>query len=337
MLLIQVGGRNDTLGRRLTQNPDAYQAYLLGLYFWNRGKEDLAKSVLYFERAVEQDPNFALAYSYLADCYYFNAAIKGEVASYEESLKKARSHVSKALSLDETIAEAHTVVAGIKTLEKDYKGAEVEHMLALQLNPNFAIGHNRYGIFLFNRSDLDGAVRELRRGQELDPVSRVTNSALANMLLFDRKYDESIKFSTRAVEIDPSYGPGLLALGESYILKGKHEQATHYLTRIINTSSSETHVELAKSALAISYAESGRRAEAQKLLKELLRSGKKTLPYTFATIYAALGDKDKAFEWLAKEKQTPFRQATLKFDPFLDPLRSDQRFTQLLQRQIQDD
>src|SRR5205085_5765427 len=320
----------------ITENTDAYQSYLMGIYFWSRGREDIAKSIPYFERAVEQDRNFALAYAYLADCYYYNAATGGSVASYDESVKKARENVERALSLNEGIAEAHTVVAGIKTLEKDYASASVEYKRALELNPNFARGHNRYGVFLFHMSDLSGAVRELRRGQELDPASRVSNAALANMILFERNYDEAIRYGSKAVEIDPTFAPGRQALGEAYLLKGMTDEAIAQFNEIIKSKASSVYIELAKADLAIAYANAGRKAAAQRVVQDLLQNAKNLKPYTYATIYTALGEADKGMEWLAKEKLTHFRMATLKYDPFLDPLRADQRYVQLQQQPVQD-
>ncbi|HKC62396.1 MAG TPA: winged helix-turn-helix domain-containing protein [Pyrinomonadaceae bacterium] len=322
---------------RITENTDAYQSYLMGIYFWSRGREDIAKSIPYFERAVEQDRNFALAYAYLADCYYYNAATGGSVASYDESMKKARENVGKALALNEGIAEAHTVVAGIKTLEKDYAGASVEYRRALELNPNFARGHNRYGVFLFHMSDLSGAVNELRRGQELDPASRVSNAALANMLLFERNYDEAIVYAHKAVEIDPDFAPGRLALGEAYLLKRMYNESIAQFNEILKNKAAGKNLQIAKADSAIAYASSGRKAEAQSLLQDLLQNEKDMLPYGFATIYAALGDRDQAMKWLEKEKLSHFRMATLKYDPFLDPLRSDERYNQLLKKPVEDD
>jgi DNA-binding winged helix-turn-helix (wHTH) protein/TolB-like protein/Tfp pilus assembly protein PilF len=318
--------------RRMTQNTEAYQAYLMGLYFWNlSGKEGVTKAVPYFERAVALDSNFALAYAYLADCYYFDAAVRYGLASYDESLKRAHEHVARALAFDETIAEAHATLAGLKTLAEDYRTAEVEYKRALELNPNFALSHNRYGVFLFHFADLDGAVRELRRGQELDPVSRVTNSALANMLLFARAYDDSIKYASRALEIDADASFARLVLGEGYLLKGRYDEAIRQFNEMIERRAPERHLLLAKIDLINAYAAAGRRAEAEQVLKELLQSPAQPIPYSYATAYASLGDKDKAFAALAQEKPTRFRLATYKFDPFLDPLRADPRFQQLLQ------
>src|SRR5947209_4691005 len=322
---------------RITENTDAYQSYLMGIYFWSRGREDIAKSIPYFERAVEQHRNFALAYAYLADCYYYNAATRGSVASYDESVKKARENVEKALALNEGIAEAHTVVAGIKTLEKDYASAAIEYKRALELNPNFARGHNRYGVFLFHMSDLSGAVNELRRGQELDPASRVSNAALANMLLFERNYDEAIAYARRAVEIDPDFAPGRLSLGEAYLLKRMYNESIAQFNEILKNKTAGIYIQLAKADLAIAYANMGRKAEAQSLLQDLLQNGKDLKPYIYTTVYAALGDRDQALKWLEKEKLTHFRMATLKYDPFLDPLRSDERYNQLLQKPVEDD
>jgi tetratricopeptide (TPR) repeat protein len=163
--------------RQATQNTAAYEAYLMGLYFWNSGGDGLAKAIPYFQRAVELDSNFTLAIAYLADCYYFNAAINYGIVPVEESRQKAHAYVAQALAIDESVAEAHMALAGLKTLEEDYAGAKTEFERTLTLNPNIALAHNRYGVFLFHMSDLDGAVRELRRGQELDPVSRLTNRA----------------------------------------------------------------------------------------------------------------------------------------------------------------
>lgn len=337
-LTLQISNSDkQSAANRITQNTDAYQSYLMGLYFWSRGREEIAKSIPYFERAVEQDQNFALAYAYLADCYYYNAATKGSVASYDESLQKARENVAKALALNDNIAEAHTVVAGIKTQEKDYAGASVEYQRALELNPNFARGHNRYGVFLFHLADLNGAVRELRRGQELDPASRVSNAALANMLLFERNYDEAIRYGGKAVEIDPTFAPGRQALGEAYLLKGMADEAIAQFNEITRSKASSLYIQLAKADLAIADADAGRKAEAQSVLQDLLQNGKDLRPYTIATIYAALGETDKGIEWLAKEKLTHFRMATLQYDPFLDPLRADQRYIQLQQQPVQDD
>ncbi|HEX8071477.1 MAG TPA: winged helix-turn-helix domain-containing protein [Pyrinomonadaceae bacterium] len=318
--------------RRMTQNTEAYQAYLMGLYFWNlSGKEGVTKAVPYFERAVALDQNFALAYAYLGDCYYFDAAVRYGLASYDESLSRAQAHTERALQFDETIAEAHATRAGLKTLVEDYATAEREYKRALALNPNFALSHNRYGVFLFHFGDLDGAVRELRRGQELDPVSRVTNGALANMLLFARAYDDSIKYSTRALEIDPDASFARLVLGEGYMLKGRYDEAIRQFNEMIARHAPERHLLLARIDLINAYAYAGRRAEAEQVLKDLLQSPAQPIPYSYATAYAALGDKDNAFAALAQEKPTRFRLATYKYDPFLDPLRTDPRFQQLLQ------
>lgn len=336
-LSLQIARGNDKKGGRpFTQNTVAYQSYLLGLHFWNQGgKDELNKAITHFERAVEQDPEFAMAHTYLADCYYFNVGARYTIIPDEESLKRARTHLATALSLDQTIAEAHTVLAGIKTLEKDYEGAEVEYKLAIELNPDLAMAHNRYGVFLFNRSNLEGAVSEMQRGLELNPASRVFNRAFANMLLFARKYDESINYSKRSLEIDPNYSTGMMILGEGYYLKGLHDEAVAKFEELVKRDPTQ-RFQQGKIDLVIAYASVNRKREAENLLREILESREEVIPYNIATAYAALGDRDKAFEWLGKEKLTPFRMATLKFDPFLDPLRSDPRFTELLQKPLQD-
>ncbi|HYY43422.1 MAG TPA: tetratricopeptide repeat protein, partial [Pyrinomonadaceae bacterium] len=318
--------------RQATQNTAAYEAYLMGLYFWNSGGDGLAKAIPYFQRAVELDSNFTLAIAYLADCYYFNAAINYGIVPVEESRQKAHAYVAQALAIDESVAEAHMALAGLKTLEEDYAGAKTEFERTLTLNPNIALAHNRYGVFLFHMSDLDGAVRELRRGQELDPVSRLTNVALANMLLFARKYDESIMYSRRAVEIDPNFSRGWLILGEGYLLQGKYAEAIKQFEELFRRQPAQSMSGLGKIDLAIAYAAAGRTAEARKVLRELQQAKEQPRPYCYATAYGALGDTDQAFAELSKEAPTHFRLTTLKYDPFLDPLRSDPRLNALLQR-----
>lgn len=323
-----------------TRNADAYQSYALGLHFFSKGSADIIRSIPHFEQATKLDPEFALAHATLAHAYYYNAATKGAwakflgigITSYDESLALARQSLARAMSLDPNIAEAHSVMAGLKTLERDYAGAEVEYKRALDLNPNYAIGHNLYGVFLFHMSDIEGTVSQLRQAQLLDPASTVTNTALANMLLYERNYDEAVHYAARSLQLDPTNDGSRLILGEAYYLKGSYQEAIQTFEEILKNRESP-FVNAAKGDLAIVYATTGRVAEAKKLLAELMSlKNKDRFGYYFAEIYAALGEEKKAIEFLEKERHTRYNDARFKFDPFLDRLRNAPAFQKLLRR-----
>jgi Tfp pilus assembly protein PilF len=309
------------LARHPTENAEAYQAYLIGLSFWNR--RALPKAIPYLEQAIAQDPNFALAHAILADCYYLNAMQRTFPLKPRESAERAEKLAVRALELDETVAEAHAVMAGLKVARKDYLQAETEYKRALELNPNVATIHVRYGYFLFNNLQLEGALREMRRAQELDPVSATTNGALGYMLIMSRNYDEALKFARRADELDPTLPAVMVILGDAYIQKGMIEEALAVFRRL-ETYNRTTGQQFITYALS----KSPRRADAQKTLPDLLAlAGEGRIsPYTLAMIYGALGEKDEAFAWLKKADSTPQTRALLRFDPDLDSLRSDERF-----------
>ena len=339
-LMPEILRRNQPHDFSFTQNAEAYQSYSVGLYFFTKGSGDIIKSIPHFQRATSQDPQFALAHATLAHAYYYNAATDGtwakflklEPTSYDESLRLARESLSRAMALDPNMAEAHLVMAGLKTLERDYAGAEVEYKRTLDLNPNYAIGHNMYGVFLFHMSDIDRCVSQLRQAQRLDPASPVTNIALANMLLNYKQYDEAIHYAARGLALAPTDDGARLILGEAYFLKGSYQDAIKTFEDILKNESSP-FVSSAKGDLAIVYATAGRTAEANKLLAELMSlKNKDRFGYYFALIYAALGKEDKAIEFLEKEKDTLYLSARLKFDPFLDRLRNAPRFKRLLER-----
>jgi len=311
----------ERLARHPTENAEAYQAYLIGLNFWNR--RSLAKAIPYLEQAIAQDPNFALAHAILADCYFLNTAQRLLPLQPGESASRAETLAVRALELDETVAEAHAVIAGLKVIRKDYIGAETEYKRALELNPNVATIHVRYGYFLFNSLQMEAALREMKRAQELDPVSATTNGALGYMLLMSRNYDEALKFARRADELDPTLPSVMVILGDVYLQKGMIDEALAVFRRL-ETQNRTTGQQFITYALS----KSPRRADAQKALPDLvaLADQGRVSPYNLAMIYGALGEKDKAFAWLKKTDGGPQTRALLRFDPDLDSLRSDERF-----------
>ena len=324
--------RKDTrerLASHLTESQEAYEAYVTGLYFWNkRSKDNLPKAIEYLEQAVQKDPKFALAHAYLADCYNLTAW-EGPILSSPDSLKRANTEITLALELDDTLVEAHTVKAGLMLGNKDFVGAEQQFRRALELNPNYALAHLRYGYLLFWSLKVEEAVNEMKRAQELDPVSPVANTALAYVLVMSRNYDGAIEKLKKALELQPDFAVARYNLGEAYVQKRMFEEA-HAEFEKLKYSDPLFFAE----GKAHAYAASGHRAEALRILAELLRSKdrERVVPYDYAVIYAAMGDKQNAFAFLEKESPTRSANAKLRLDPQLDSLRGDKRYDDLVRR-----
>lgn len=328
------GGEKTQRAKRFTENQDAYQAYVMGLYFYNkRTKEGMGKAVEYFQQAIDKDPNYALAYAMLADSYYLIAYYNFNTGPSKETFEKALAAANKAIELDETVGEAHTAMATILSdYGNDPAAAGREHKRAIELNPNYAMAHLRYGWFLFYSGQLDEAVREMRRAQELDPLSPTTNGALAGALLFVRQYDESMKYSKQALELDPKSFINLLNLGDAYEEKGMYDQAIaeYQKAREVNSASWDP-----LASLGHAYALAGRKAEAEEMLSKLQATAKqdKRALYGIALIYAGLNDKERAFEWLEKGLEArAVSIRNLRYDPDLNVLKADPRFDELLRR-----
>jgi TolB-like protein/Flp pilus assembly protein TadD len=322
------------LAKRYTENTEAYQAYLMGFYFWaKRSKDGLNRSVEYFKQAIEKDPNYALAYAGLADSYFLIVHYNYDPLQSKELYEKAEASASKALELDETLSEAHMVMAMVqKNYEHDDEKAKRSMRQAIELNPNYATAHLRYAWFLTSDGLLNEALREMRRSQELDPLSPTNNVALGNLLIFVHQYDEALRYCQRAVEIDPNNVGAFLILGEAYEQKGRYDEAAAQYKKAEEIEGKTGDV---LSLLGHLYASSGQREDAQKLLVQLLKLEKREDGYSYgiALIYAALGQKDQAFERLEKAILNRSAMAwDLRFDPLLDSLRVDPRFSDLLRR-----
>lgn len=318
-----------SLSVKTTVNADAYQAYLMGVNFWNRRtKENLAKGISYLEQAVAKDPNFAQAHAILADCYFLSGTDEYKTRPMEEALARAESSADRALSIDDNIAEAHTVKACIYMNRRQQEEAAAEFRRAINLNPTYSVAHLRYAYFLMFGLRLEEGVSSMRRAQQLDPASPVPNAALGSILLTARQTDESIKYSQRALELEPNLMAARMNLAEGYLAKGMFDEAIQELAKLPQTD--DEYLLMIK---AYSYAVAGRREEALKAfaaLKKLV--GARGAPYSYACIYGALGEKDKAFEWLEKINVSRVMQANLKYDSQLDSLRKDPRFNEFLKR-----
>jgi len=328
------GDQKKQLAKRYTGNQDAYQAYIMGLYFYNkRTKEGMEKAVEYFNQAVEKDPNYALAHALLADSYYLSVYYGFVGPQAKEYRTKAREAARRALELDDTLAEAHTAMGTILSdFDGNLEGSEREHKRAIELNPNYAIAHLRYGWFLSFRGLGNEVVQEMRRAQELDPLSPTTNGALCGSLLMTRQYEESVKYCQRALELEPDVFINLVNLGEGYRLQGKYDQAVAAYQRTLEVKKDSPD---AMAGLALTYARMGRRAEAEKMLAQLQEIALKDrrVFYNIALIYAAFNDKDRAFEWLEKAFDARVVMIrSLRYDPDLDVLRRDPRYADTLKR-----
>jgi tetratricopeptide (TPR) repeat protein len=323
------GGEKNLLAKHYTDNPEAYQLYLRGRYFWNkRTEEDLKKSKEYFEQAIVKDPNCALAYGGLSDYYILIAGTEGP----KEAIPKAREAAAKALALDETLAEPHTVLGFIKwAYDADWGEAEREFKRAIELNPNDELAHDRYSVLLSQMGRSEEAFAEIKIAQELDPFSLLVNMRIAIFLYRTRQYDPALEQCRKTLELDGNYPRVHWVLALIYDQKGMNNEAIAEIQRVI-TVSGRTDDNLAQ--LGRAYALAGNRREATKVLNEMKELSKERYvhPASIAIVHASLGEKDQAFEWLDKSLEQRDSQNGLKVDPQWDSLRSDPRFADLLRR-----
>jgi TolB-like protein/DNA-binding winged helix-turn-helix (wHTH) protein/Flp pilus assembly protein TadD len=330
-LTLELSGRErERLTRRDTENLDAYRAYLLGRYHLNRRTPDgVTKAGAYLEKAITLDPTYALAYSGLADSYALIPAYTG--GPPKDPFAKARAAALKAVQLDGIAAEPHASLAFIRVhYDFDWPGAEREFKRALELNPNYATAHQWYaGSYLSLVERRSDAIAEAKRALELDPLSLIINAALGRCYYYAHLYDDAIEQYHRTLEIDRHFGAGHLFLAKAYAQTGKYEQA---LTEL-REANGET-VE-AKAVSGYAYAASGQRAQATRVLNELLELAQhQYVPrYHIATIYAGFDDRQQALTWLEKAYEERDQWlCQLKVEPMFDRLRGNQRFQALVNR-----
>jgi tetratricopeptide (TPR) repeat protein len=330
------GAEKRRLTKRYTENTEAYHLYLKGRYYENKffNEAALRRAIECFQQAIERDPTYALAYAGLADCYIRLSTFN--LAPSKEGFAKARAAVLKALEIDDTLAEAHTSLARIKSsFDWDWVAAEEEFRRAIELNPNYATAHHLYGRHLMMMGRFDEAAVEIRRASELDPLSLLINADLSAPLSFARQYDQAIESLRETLEMDPNFALAHVRLGGAYEFKGMYEEAIAEYQRAIELSGSSADNPTMSTMLAHCYAASGRRDQARDILNRLKEQSQRgyVSPCDIAEVHAALGEEDQAFEWL--EKAYEARSASLRFlkvDQLMDSLRSDPRFADLLRR-----
>jgi len=337
VLQLQIAlGKQAQLNKRFTKNAEAYSDYAMGLYFWNkRTKEGLTKAIDYFQKAIEADHNYALAYAMLADAYSLTVYYGYDILPASEALKKAEDADRRALELDDTLAEAHAAMGTVKSYKRDFVGAEQSYLRAIELGPNSAMVRYRYAFDLLAMFEIDDAIREMRRAQELDPLSLPINTTLAACLINVGQYDEAIKYSKLALEVEPQFGLARANLGEAYEWKGMHEEAAAEYRKLTEEQGFRLYGIL---GLAFVYARSGRQDEARRLMEEVKGQFKSDeafldLPLQIASTYAVLGEKDEAFVWLeAAVKSRRVRRFDLRYSRQLNTLKGDSRYEQILRR-----
>ena len=335
MLRVKLTGDDEArMMKTPTANPEAYQDYLKGRFWWSKATEDgVNRGIGYFQQAIAKDPNYALAYAGLADSYTLLAGLA--VARPREAFPKAEAAAAKALEIDNSLSEAHAARGFILGVyEWDLPGAEKEFRRAIELNPNNSNAHHIFGIILVHAGRLDEALNEEKRAVELDPLSPVASRAVGAVLVDQRKYDPAIEQLKKTLELAPTLGLALNDLATAYLLKGNYGEA-------ISVSETALANPIGKvaplSSLAYAYAVAGRKAEAQKILDQLGELSKQQYiqPRVIARICVGLGEKDKAFAYLEeslKDRSIETGFATINVDPTFDPLRSDPRFNDLLRR-----
>jgi len=322
------GEQREALVKRYTNNTQAYECFIKGVYSGGT-EEGRQKSIEYFQQAIGLDPGYALAYAAMANRYI----TLGWSLSPHETFPKAAAAARKALELDETMSDAHRALGSYKlNYEWNWPEAEREFKRAMELDPNNDGAYSEYGSYLITIGRFDEAIALRKRASDLaGPSSFPVITSLGNAYHYARQYEEAIKQYQRALELNPRFQRGHVAMGMAYVQLGKHEEAIAEIKQAISLRDEIRNI----AALGYAYAVAGKRAEARKVIDNLvgLSKGEYVRPFYIAGIYAALGERDQAFAWLEKAYQDRHPQMTLiGVDPAFDPLRSDPRFAALLRR-----
>jgi TolB-like protein/DNA-binding winged helix-turn-helix (wHTH) protein/Flp pilus assembly protein TadD len=315
---------------------EAYEAFLKGRFYWSKRTEEATKKAIdYFERAIARDPNYALAYTGLADSHISLALAEAlqEVVPPNEAFPRARLAVNRALETDDTLAEAHASLGHIKfQYDRDWAGAEREFKRAIELNPNYANAHHWYALSLMWMGRLDEALREIRRARELDPLSLVINANLGFVLAGARRYDEGIEQCRATLDMDSNFAQAHYRLGQIYVLRGMNKDAIPELEKAIALSGGSPR---ATAELGLAYGLLGNKGQALKLVRALNEDSRRRYvsPFNLAVIYGAVGENELTLKWLEKayEERSP-SLSLLKLSPAFNGVRLEPRFVNLVHR-----
>jgi eukaryotic-like serine/threonine-protein kinase len=326
------GVEQSIMNKPMTASSEAYELYLKGRFYWNkRTPSDLLKAISFFEQAVDKDPNYAMAYTGVADSYALLTAYTTE--SPRQLMPKAKEAALKALALDDNLAAAHASLGQITAYyDYDFPTAEREYRRAIELNPNYAPAHQWLAEHLSAMRRNDEALDEIRRALELDPVSVIMNRIYADILVDGRKYDEAIRQYQKAIDLDPNFPTSHYFLGRAYEAKGMYDEAVKSYTRSAELGTVLKDVLVKTNDV---YKKSGWKAYVQFNLDQLVvNAPQRRFPaFVIATFYAKLGRDDEALRWLEKGyEERDFRMTLVSVAFEFDRLRSDPRFRELVRR-----
>ena len=318
--------------KKPTESMEAYNYYLKGRFYWNKRRgDDLKTAVDYFQRAIEADPGYALAYAGLASTYGVYPDHTG--LPPKEFIPKAEAAAKKALELDASLAEPHAVLGMIKSdYEWDWAGAEIEYKRALELDPGYPTVHHWYSLLLADRGRVEEAWAEIKKAQELDPLSLIINVVVGIGLYVTRQYDRAVEQFKRTLELDPNFLPAHVNLGRTYLQQGKLSEAIEEFERAAAIDGSFSYV---RALLGSAYARAGRKNDAVRIVNDLVQlvgEGHR-VSYEIALVYLGLGEKEHVLEWLerAYEERNP-NFVELRTTPMWDEFRSAPRFAALMKK-----
>ncbi len=325
------GSEKNSIAKAPTTNPEAYELYLKGRFFWNkRSGVDLRKAIDYFNQAIAKDPNYALAYAGLADSYMLLPNYGG--ASTKEAVAPARAAVTKALELDDSLAEAHASFGLLNTLELHLEQAVGDFERAIQLNPNYATAHHWLMLGQLALGRFDQAIAEGKRATELDPLSLIINADFSWAYFCARRSDQAETQARKTLEIDPRFFLAHYYLGGISQFKGRLNEAISEFQKAVELNNDAYSLAM----LGQAYARAGKKDEAQKILARMNEEAKSRYiaPYAWALIRLGLGEKERAIDELDRAYQTGDTNYlfVIKVDPLLDELRGDPRFDALVQK-----
>ncbi len=320
--------------REPTGNVEAHNSYLLGTFYWNKRTGDgFQRAIQHFERAIELDPDYAIAHCGLADCYnllpFYGDAHPGQAHP------KAQAAALKALEIDDTLAEAHTSYAFVETwYDWDWSSAGAAFERAVALNPGYARAHHWYAWYLTARQQPKAAIERAATALSLDPLSLIINTDMGDMLYFARAYDKAIAQHEKTLQMDPSFWPAHVNVGRAYVQAGRIDEAIACLGEAIRLSKRHPS---GVGMLGYAHAVSGQEDAARETIEELkeLATRVNVPSYLLSIVHAGLGELDLAFEWLDKaheQRDSAWLIYYLKADPWADTLRGDPRFADLLSK-----
>jgi TolB-like protein/cytochrome c-type biogenesis protein CcmH/NrfG len=314
--------------KRYTENVEAYQLYLKGRYYANQGTiSGYKKSIEYLQQAIAKDPKYALAYAGLADSYLLLGSF------WVEAISEAKTAALKANELDPTLPEAHVALGHIKLwLDWDWPAAELEFKRGIELNPNSALAHNEYGMYLAAVGRVGDALTQLSRARELDPASPIVNTNVGWCLLYARRGEEALNQFRQTVQTDPEHVSARWGLGVAYVLAGRNAEAIAELKEAVALSDGSPTL---MSYLGYAYGRSGSKAEADRILEQLRELAQREyVPSSaVALVHAGLGNTTAAVDWLNRAyDEHDFSLVFIEVAPWFESVRGEERFQQLLRR-----